>query len=272
MSDSRSPLQSVLREPTLHFFLIAALIFALYAIGSSTGDNVLEIEQSAIDARIFLQEMASGQELSEEQRQFITASYIEDQILVREALSLNLDDDARIHDLLAQKMRHVLSGEIIQPATGELAAYYEANAERYRTLATITTDELVFDSREDLPVDMLALLAQGADPETLLALSPGNVAPLANVNPLDLANIFSPEYADSVLAAPTEDWTGPFISNRGQHWLRVTSRRPAYIPPLEEIADRVRLDWIADEEDIRLQQEVDKLWQRYTIVINSNED
>ena len=126
----RSLAEKFLREPTLHFLLIAALIFGLYAITQSSNDNVLEIDQREIDARIFLQEMNRGEALSEEQKQFISALYIEEQILVREALEMGLDNDARIHDILAQKMRHVLSGNIIQPSPAELTAYYQANTSR----------------------------------------------------------------------------------------------------------------------------------------------
>ncbi len=270
MPDSRTLLQTALREPTLHFFLIAALIFLFYALGQSRAQNTLEINQSDIDTQLFLQELSSGQALSEEQRQYVTSRYIEDQILVREALDRNLDDDARIHDILAQKMRHILSGEIIQPTAEELETYYSANAERYRTFETITNDELVFNTREDLPDSIHKLLREGAEPEVMLALSPGNVAPLANVNPVDLANIFSDEFADSVLGASTGEWTGPFVSNRGQHWLRITDRKAASVPALEDIADRVRLDWIAEEEEARLQQQIDALWLRYRIVITDD--
>jgi len=268
MSETRSILQKLLQEPTLHFFVIAGVLFAVYGINQRNSENVLEIEQSEIDARLFLQEMSAGQALSEEQREYITASYIEEQILVREAKSRNLDDDARIHDILAQKMRHVLSGDIIQPSVSELQNYYDANAERYRTQATATTDELVFNTKEPLPESIIELLQAGADPDPMLALSPGNVAPLPNVNQTDLANIFAPEFADRVFASEVGQWIGPFTSNRGQHWLRVRQFTPARTPPLDEVEDRVRLDWIADEEDNRLQLEIDKLWERYTILIN----
>ena len=53
--------------------------------------------------------------------------------------------------------------------------------------------------------------------------------------------------------------------------MKVTERSEERIPPLREILDRVRLDWIAQEEEIRLQQEVDNLWNRYEIVVNDNE-
>ncbi|HAJ75385.1 MAG TPA: hypothetical protein DCM64_02915 [Gammaproteobacteria bacterium] len=201
----------------------------------------------------------------------ITSLYVEEQILVREAMAMGLDNDARIHDMLAQKMRHVLSGDIIQPSADELNDYYNANMTRYRSLATVSVDELVFDSREALTDQLASLLEAGAEPQQLLELEDGNQAPLPNVNRLDLANIFDPAFADTVFAAETGEWSGPFTSNRGQHWLRITSRVEAHLPALEEITDLVRLDWIAEEEEARLQVQVDNLWDEYTIIITDAE-
>lgn len=263
--------QKLMREPTVHFFVIALIIFALYAITQTGNENLLEIDQREIDARIFMQELSRGEELSPEQRELVTAFYIEEQILVRKALSMELDNDERIHDILAQKMRHVLSGSIIQPTDDELRQYYEENSSRFETPASLTLDELVFDSRDPLAESIVDSLQQGADIDTLLSMSEGTAAPLPNVNSIDLANIFDQEFADRILAADLNQWEGPFVSNRGQHWLRALEHNPAGIPALNEIADLVRLEWIATEEEARLQQEVDKLWNEYTIVISNNE-
>jgi hypothetical protein len=263
--------QKLMREPMVHFLVIALIIFAAYAIAQSGNENHLEIDQREIDARIFMQELSRGEELSLEQRELVTALYIEEQILVREALSMELDNDERIHDVLAQKMRHVLSGSIIQPTDDELQEYYEENSSRFETPASLTLDELVFDSRDALADSIVDSLRQNADTDTLLSMSQGTVAPLPNVNSLDLANIFDQEFADRILAADLDQWEGPYVSNRGQHWLRIVERRPTNIPALEEIADLVRLDWITAEEETRLQQEVDKLWDEYTIVISNVE-
>ncbi|MCH2347978.1 MAG: peptidylprolyl isomerase, partial [Pseudomonadales bacterium] len=219
------------------------------------------------DARIFMQEMTRGESLTEAQRQVIASLYVEEQILVQEAITLGLDNDVRIHDMLAQKMRHVLSGGIIQPSEAELRTYYEANVSRYETLPNISVDELVFNSPDTLSDDMISLLNASAEPEQLLEQEQGNASPLPNVNHIDLSNIFEPEFADTVFAATIGQWSGPFLSNRGQHWLRVTERVEARLPPLSEISDRVRLDWIAEEEEARLQLEVDQLWDQYTVVI-----
>ena len=87
-----------------------------------------------------------------------------------------------------------------------------------------------------------------------------------------MANIFSPEFSEQVFNAESENWVGPYTSNRGQHWLKITERSEANLPPLNEITDRVRLDWIAEEEEILLQQEVDKLWDQYTIIVANEEN
>ena len=263
--------QKLMREPTVHFVIIALFIFTLYAITQSGNENLLEIDQREIDARIFMQELSRGEELTQEQRELVTAFYIEEQILVREALSMELDNDERIHDILAQKMRHVLSGNIIQPTDVELREYFEDNSARFETPASLTLDELVFNSSDPLADSIVDALHLSTDPDTLLSMSEGTVAPLPNVNSVDLANIFDQEFADRVLAADLNQWQGPYITNRGQHWLRVIEHTPAGIPALEAIADLVRLEWIAAEEETRLQKEVDKLWKEYIIVIRNSE-
>ena len=273
MSEDAQPdtIRWLIREPLMHFFLMALIIFAVYALSNRTQTVLVELDQADIDGRLFMQEMATGQALSEEQREYFTAAFVEEQILVQEALKIGLDDDARIHDILAQKMRHVLSGDIIQPSEAELQAFYQANLERYRTQPTLDTAEIVFNSRETLPEELLAQLAAGAEAESLLSRSLGNIDPLPNVNRLDLSNIFDEPFAEQVFGADIGPWQGPFLSNRGQHWLQVKSRTESVLPSLAEIRDRVRLEWIAMEEDQRLQTEIDRLWEQYTIrILNDN--
>ena len=265
-------IQKLVEEPTVHFFLMAVVIFVIYAISQTNRENLLEVDQREIDARVFIQEMTTGQPLNDEQRQFIASNYVEEQILVREAIALGLDNDARIHDMLAQKMRHVLSGDVIQPTADDLNNYYEENLERYRTLPLVSVNELVLNTQDELSAEVQAFLDSGSNAEMILAATAGNEAPLPNVNRIDLANIFSPEFSEQVFNAESESWVGPYTSNRGQHWLKITERSEANLPPLNEITDRVRLDWIAEEEEILLQQEVDKLWDQYTIIVANEEN
>lgn len=265
-------LRTALQEPTLHFLLIAGLVFAIYQFTADDDGEVLELSAREIEARILMQELGRGAALSEAEREAVTQAYIEEQILVQEALARNLDNDARIHDLLAQKMLHVLSGDVIQPSPEELADYYAANADRYRVPALVTLDELVFNSRDPLPGELRAQLEAGAEPAELLTKAEGDVTPLRGASQLDLANIFSPAFAEQVMAAEIGQWVGPFQSNRGQHWLRPLKRQAANAPALAEIEERLRLDWIATEEQALLDAQVDALRSRYRIVISDGEE
>ncbi len=255
----------LLREPMAHFVALAALLFGVYGAANFGRGELLELSQQEIDARVFLREMELDRELTPEERDQITALHVEERILAREARRLNLDNDARIHDMLAQKMRHVLSGAVIQPDEAELRAYFDANRERYTTPELVSADELVFD--EEPAAEALTALAGGGEPEAILALEAGTVSPLLRVNRLDLSNIFNADISDRVFAAAAGEWIGPHVGNRGQHWLRVTEREAARSPNFEEILDRVRFDWIATEEDRLLQIEVDRLWEEYVVVI-----
>ena len=250
---------------------MALMIFAIYGISNKDRKSVLELDQREIEARLFMQEMASGQALNEEQREYLTSAFVEEQILVQEAIKMGLDNDARIHDILAQKMRHVLSGDIIQPSQEELQTFYNGNLERYRTLPSLDANEIVFNTREGLPDEVKNALASGADAAELLELEAGNADPLPNVNNLDLSNIFDDEFATRVFSAEIGAWQGPFLSNRGQHWLQVTSKSASRLPPLNEIRDRVRLEWIGAEEDLRLQVQINRLWDQYSVRISDAE-
>lgn len=257
----------LLREPLFHFTLIAALLFASFALFRSGSGKTIEISQREIDARIFLAEMASGEALAPNQIDTITQAYIEEQILVIEARIRGLDNDTRIHDILAQKLRHVLSGNIIQPSSFELERFYTDHSARYLIPATVTVDELVFNSRDALPDESVAALNSGWESAEILKIEAGSAAPLPRVSETDLSNIFNASYAKDVLNSDVGAWTGAYLSNRGQHWLKVLELSQERLPDLTEITDLVRLDWIAFEEDLRLDEEVQALLKQYSIVL-----
>ena len=256
-----------LKEPLLHFFVLALIVFAGYEALKREDEFLLEIPQNEIEARISLVELSQGKAASQGQRDEIEALYLEEQMLVREALALNLDRDARIHDMLAQKMRHVLSGEVIQPDDEEMRAFYLQNIDAYKTPPTIIADEIIFETTERLPHEVNQLLMSGASPDSLMALEKASMNTLPRINAAQLGNLFSSEFSDQVFNAEKGEWVGPQQSELGQHWLRVIDSEDSKTPSLDEIRNRVRLEWIDQEEETRLQREVDQLWEKYSVKI-----
>ena len=265
---SATPLfRRILREPTSHFVLLAAVLFGANAVLESWRGNVITIDRVQIDVRIAELEAIRGAPLSPEERQLVEDAYIDEQVLVREALDMGLEADRRIDDILVQKMLHVLSGDVIQPTEDELREFYEANRASYTPESTLTIEEVVIAGDSPAAGDLVARLRVGASALELAESSDARSSVLRAVTGGDLRRLFGPVTAELILSANTEGWIGPHETVRGQHWFRIVEQTTPELPPLDSVRERVRLDWVADQEAARLDQAVRELRDRYNIVI-----
>ena len=255
-------LERLLREPLVHFLGLAiALFMTAEVIGS--GDTTIEITQDEIEYRIMQVEAEEGTPLTEQERRLVVEAYIDERVLVREAQEIGLDADERIEDILVQKMLHVLSGDVIQPSEEELAFYYEGNMERYVVESSVTVDELILPIGTPLPESIQGggLPSELSDEE----LVGHRVVPELTLN--DLSLVFGEGVAQVVFEAEVDTWTEGFDSSRGNHWFRVQERHEGGLQTFSVIRDRVRLDWITEQEDRRLLLRVAELRERYMVII-----
>ena len=170
MAERRSAtpfLRRILREPTSHFVLLAAVLFAANAALESWRGNVITIDRVQIEVRIAELEALRGAPLSPEERQLVEEAYIDEQVLVREALDMGLEADRRIDDILVQKMLHVLSGDVIQPTEDELRGFYEANQASYTPEPTLTIEEVVIAAGSAAAGDLVEQLRAGVSAQEL---------------------------------------------------------------------------------------------------------
>jgi hypothetical protein len=252
----------VVREPLLHFTVLAAALFVIAAL-VRRDDDLIDVSRQELDYRISQVEAREGVTLSDEERALVEEAYIDERVLIREARAMGLEADERIDDILIQKMLHILSGDVIQPTDDELAAYYEENADRYATDASVTVDEVVVRAGEMPPRALLA----GTPPEQLPAGSLVSHRVMERLTNEDLTQVFDAEAAAMVASAVTGDWWEVQRSERGTHWLRIRERFGSDVPPLEVVRDAVRLDWIAEREQDLLLDRVAEIRTNYTVVV-----
>lgn len=257
----------ILREPTSHFMLLAAVLFGANAALESWRGNVITIDRIQIEVRIAELEAIRGAPLSPEERQLVEEAYIDEQVLVREALDMRLESDPRIDDILVQKMLHVLSGDVIQPTEDELGEFYEANRESYTTEPALTIEEVVIAASSPAAGSLVEQLRAGASTQELAGSPDARSSVLRQVTGGDLRRLFGPVTAELILSANNEGWIGPHETVRGQHWFRIVEQTTPELPPLDSVRERVRLDWVADQEAVRLERAVRELRVRYNIVI-----
>lgn len=269
---SATPLfRRILREPTSHFVLLAAVLFAANAALESWRGNVITIDRVQIEVRIAELEALRGAPLSPEERLLVEEAYIDEQVLVREALDMGLEADRRIDDILVQKMLHVLSGDVIQPTEEELRAFYEANRASYTPEPALTIEEAVIAGGSPAAGDLVERLRAGASAEEFADNTDVRASVLRAVTGGDLRRLFGPVTAELILSANTEGWIGPHATVRGQHWFRIIEQTTPELLPLDSVRERVRLDWVADQEAARLDRAVRGLRERYNIVIEEPE-
>lgn len=267
-STERPPLLSrALREPTLHFVVLALALFSVNAVLRTVrARDVVEIDRGAVTARIAQIEATLGGRLTPEERGQVEADWVDTEILAREARARGLDRDPQVQSLLAEKMLDVLSADAIRPAPSELEAYYAQHPDRYTDPAMVTVDELVVGTSGPLPDGLRRQLELGADPDALASNVPLEGGELARMTRDDLVRIFGENTADLVEQAPAGVWVGPHVTVRGQHWFRVTERVEANRLPLESVLQQVRLDWVAENERARLAARVAELRARHSVV------
>ena len=269
---SATPLfRRILREPTSHFVLLAAVLFAANAALESWRGSVITIDRVQIEIRIAELEALRGAPLSAEERQLVEDAFIEEQVLVREALDMGLEADRRIDDILVQKMLHVLSGDVIQPTEDELREFYQANRASYTPESTLTIEEVVIAGGSPAAGTVVERLQAGASAQELTENAGVRASVLREVTGGDLRRLFGPVTAELILSANTEGWIGPHATVRGQHWFRIIEQTTPELPSLDSVRERVRLDWVTDQEAARLEQAVMGLRERYNIVIEEAE-
>jgi hypothetical protein len=250
-------MKRIIREPLLHFAVLALLIFGAYRALSPAGpqsnpDSIVvsagKIEQmAAIFARTW-QRPPSPEELKG-----LIDDYVTEEIYVREALALGLDtDDTVIRRRLRQKMEFMTSADVdaLTPTDAELQAYLDAYPDTFSEAPQVGFQQVYLNPdrhRETMDQDAAALLeALRADPEADTSVL-GDASllpyelPLTSVGRID--RIFGSEIAASVAQAEPGVWTGPVASPYGLHLIRVTTRSPGRLPALAEIRDEVLREW-----------------------------
>ena len=242
----------VLREPLLHFLIAGGVLFAVLSSGG----------QVTVEAPPANRIVVTAQDVARLSRAFeatwrrpptadelarLIKDHIEQEIYVREALALGLDQgDAVVRNRLRQKMEFLTqamagTGE---PSDADLAAYLAENAARYSTPGLTGFDQVYLGPNPDRETvsAVLTALNGGADPGSAGAqtLLPVSLRPSV-AQAIDGA--FGGGFAAALAGLPLDAWGGPVRSGYGLHLVRVTARTAPAPGELAVLRDRLADDW-----------------------------
>lgn len=262
------------RDPLLHFFLIAAAIFGLYAVVDDSPPPVAanRLVVSENDARLLMAEFEATwhRRPTVDELDHMIAQRVREEVYVREALALGLDrDDAVIRRRLQTKMEFLTESgaDAADPDDATLQAHLDAHPERFAEPPLVAFEHVLLDERigRDGVAVIEARLNRGGDPgeaarPTLLPAA----FRLSSAQVID--GTFGMGFFESLGALPLGTWTGPVQTPLGQHLVRVTERGEARQPALAEIRARVEQDWRADFTARLREERFNALLSRYEIV------
>lgn len=133
-----------LREPLFHFLVLGVLMFAAYFVMQDNRNyhppGSIAVTPGRIQQMSVAFEAANGRKPTSDEVTGLIDSYVHDEVFVREALKLGLDqDDPVIRATLIEKARGLadFAADTTEPTDADLQVYLDANA------ATFTRDGLV---------------------------------------------------------------------------------------------------------------------------------
>ena len=272
--EGRGVLPRLFRDPLLHFFVLAAAVFGLFALVDDSpppvAANVLEVTED--DARRLAAEFEATWRRPPTVAEFdhMIGQFVREEVYVREALALGLDrDDAVIRRRLQTKMEFLTESgaEAVQPDDATLQAHLEANADRFAEPPLVAFAQILLDDRVGAEeVELVeARLNRGIDPGE--AARPTLLPPVFRLSPVQVVDgTFGAGFFDAIGRLPVGSWAGPVETSLGRHLVRVTERSEARLPPLAEIRARVEQDWRAAFTAQLREERFEALLGRYEVV------
>ena len=275
-------LNTILKEPLLHFLLIGVVLFVFVAWSgarSGTGGAAIVVTNAQIELLAANYAKAWGRPPTEDELRGLIDDRVQEEIAVREAMAAGLDrDDTIIRRRLRQKFEVMAEEQDAHeaPTEADLSRYLAKHADRFTSSATVSFDQTVVDvAGPAADGERAAALAktkilQGADPAKLgrMSMLPSHV----DSTRLDLvAREFGTAFAESLAKLPTNEWTGPVRSAFGTHLVRVTAYAPGTLPPLETVRAAVAREWENERRLAARTESYRKLRERYRVVIEASQ-
>jgi hypothetical protein len=271
-------------RPLLHYFLIGGLLFGAKLVHERRGATGPEISVR-VDADATAAEIDSAVQeailLNEARRygwdrrdpvvfshlvrnmRFIEPDATEDDLaLYKRALHMNMHQhDPIVRARLLYRAREALAfvPEDRMPTREELKAHREAHTDRFEREGRVRFQQVFLSRtkrRDSLPADARQMREQldalgDAPPMGLGDPLPG-LRPEVLATPSKVRAEYGSALADAVEQAIVGAWRGPIASVYGLHFIKVVSKEPARVPPLDTIGAEVRADLLREiREELR---------------------
>lgn len=277
------PMRTLLREPLTLFLILGLALFALdrywngapIPIGESS-HIVITASQQATLRDAFRAEQ--GRDPTAEEFKSRVDHWVEEEVLYREALALNLDrTDLIVHRQLTQKMRFLLEDAtpLPVPSDHELQQFLDEHPERYGEPSKVSFQQVFLSrggrgARLQADAARIGMLLQSKPDDFLGQGDPFTMGQVITAaTPMQLRREFGPDFSSALQKLRINEWSGPLASGLGLHLVRVTGTRAFQIAKLADVRKRVQIDYELAQHERTSQNAIDALKKKYRVDVEA---
>jgi PPIC-type PPIASE domain len=273
-------MKRMVREPLIHFLLIGAALFVVFAFlrddGAPSRDQIV-VSAGKIEHLATLFARTWQRSATREELEGLINDFIREEAAYREGLALGLArDDTIIRRRIRQKLDFIAEdlASQVEPTEADLLAYLAAHPDDFRTAPRLSFRQVYVNPeqhRNGLDADVRALvMALNSDPSTdagelgdRIQLEHG----YANISTRDIARLFGAPFAEAIVKLQPGTWQGPIPSGYGVHLVIVDEHHDGRLPQLDAVRDAVRREWENARRKERIEQFYRHLLEKYTIIV-----
>lgn len=286
-------MKTFFKDPLLHFFILGGLIFGLYAYKHPLGDTSKTIIVSHPQLLEYIQYQRQNfndteakkvlKALSASQKQQLINDFVKDEVLLREAKALHLEQGDRVmRKRLLQKldfMTQAVSEKMIEHDRKAIKAFFAQHQSNYTVSPSIDFTHVYFS--EEQGFEAAKQRAYRTLKEVKAKQADFASAPLYGDQFMFHVNYVArtPEYINSHFGedfkavifsndTPLNSWVGPFRSEHGMHVVMVSKRQSGYIPHIDEVYGQVKKDYIKVQKQVRQDKVIQGIIDGYKVKIN----
>ena len=286
-------MKKLISEPLIQFLVLGVLLyFCIELLTPPTRDlqGTAEIVVSDSRLKAYLQYQRKSfnadqsesmfSSMSAEDKHTLTESFIRDEVLFQEALSLGLNkNDEIIRRRLIQKMEYLAQGfydELPPISEMDLEAYFLEYLNQYKLAASISfTHVFVSFDKDDYAQQIAQALLKDLNRESVTFEKAGQYGDryLYNRNYIErtpdyITSHFGEAFQKVVFQLlPDEHWQGPIKSEYGSHLVLIKARSESRVPDLSEVAEIVLSDARRTQQQKAKADAIRELVEKYTIRI-----
>ncbi|HMN43744.1 MAG TPA: peptidylprolyl isomerase [Povalibacter sp.] len=267
-----------LREPLLHFLLLAVCAFALYgwvSTGPAPRDGIV-VSAAQVENLVATFERTWQRPPSAAELQHLIDRHVRDEVMYREGVALGLDaDDVVIRRRVQQKMQFLMeSDEMTAPTEAQLQAYLSANPDRYRTLPRYSFTQVFIDLRRHPDAqrharEVLQTLTRSTGAESA-AHGDATLLPVRfeDTDTAEIDRTIGADFTAQLQPLALDTWHGPLRSSYGLHLVLITAKQPALPASFDEVRDVLARDWSDEQRRLSDERGYRAMRERYSVRVD----